>query len=173
MSGFQKLGSSAIPADLVARDRDGKVVLLVEVKAPKSEYITEHPDSSLVKWARDHPEPEDFPYLMVANVNTISIFKRESASPSSDIYSRPAADFSFKSDDFLTAYDPLYRQKADVGRILEYYLEGLIVAWLRDLTYHWKFEEPPGTKELARIGLASRLEGGWVEEEDPDDDPLC
>src|SRR6478735_1509839 len=76
MSSRQGVGSSPIPADIVARDRDGKAVLVVEVKAPKSRYISESPDSRLLEWASDHPEGP-FPYLMVANVDNLLLFRKD------------------------------------------------------------------------------------------------
>jgi hypothetical protein len=174
MSKPELKGVPPVHADFVVRDRDGQVVLLGEVKAPKSRFISEQPDSRLFKWASEHPDGL-FPYLMVANANSILIFRQKSVPDARGI--RPgeslsaSADCSFNAGDILTAYDPSYREKAAAGGILEPYLTGLITAWLRDLAYHWKSEKPPGADELNRIGLASRLEGGWAEE-DRDDDPL-
>ena len=48
----------------------------------------------------------------------------------------------------------------DVGsleRIEKFYLESLAEAWLRDLSFSWKFTRAPGFDELEEIGLASRL----------------
>ena len=56
----------------------------------------------------------------------------------------------------LQHYDPEYAKK----RVFKFYLVTLAEAWLRDLAYHWKSESPPGSEELQRVGLLSRMEGG-------------
>ena len=48
-------------------------------------------------------------------------------------------------------------------RVFESYLLTLVEAWLRDLAYHWKSENPPGSEELGRAGLLERLEGGTTQ----------
>jgi hypothetical protein len=45
----------------------------------------------------------------------------------------------------------------------ESYLLTLVEAWLRDLAYHWKSEDPPGSEELGRAGLLEKLEGGTTQ----------
>jgi hypothetical protein len=113
---------------------------------------------------------------MAANRDNILIFEQQSVPETMDdlpgqFVPAPAV-CTFSAGDILTTYDPKYREKADAGGILWSYLTALIVAWLRDMAYHWKSEKPPGTDELEKIGLAARLEGGWAQEEDQDDDPL-
>ena len=66
-------GSSSIPADILARDRDGAIVLAVEIKAPREDGQAAQPDSQLLKWAAldsEHPRP----YLMTAHAKGIFIF---------------------------------------------------------------------------------------------------
>ena len=48
-------------------------------------------------------------------------------------------------------------------RVFEFYLLTLVEAWLRDLAYHWKSENPPGSEELGRTGLLEKLEGGTTQ----------
>ena len=50
-----------------------------------------------------------------------------------------------------------YTDISEVEKIEGFYLESLIESWLRDFSYSWKHERPPGYDELERIGLASRL----------------
>ena len=38
-----------------------------------------------------------------------------------------------------------------------FYLQGLVQGWLRDFSFSWKSQTPPGYEELDKIGLASRL----------------
>jgi hypothetical protein len=47
--------------------------------------------------------------------------------------------------------------------VFESYLLTLVEAWLRDLSYHWKSENPPGSEELRSAGLLKRLEGGTTQ----------
>lgn len=162
-------------ADVIARDRDENPVLLVEVKSPKQRFISDRPDPQLARWARDHADG-GFPLLMVANANDTLIYRPEDVPDTGDRLPPDSVDVpvacSFASADLFTRYDPEYREKAESGRILPYYLTGLVIAWLRDFAYHWKSEVPPGADRLREIGLADRLEGGWAEEQDRDDDPL-
>jgi hypothetical protein len=59
----------------------------------------------------------------------------------------------------LQHYDP----ESSKRRLFEAYLLTLVEAWLRDLAYHWKSENPPGSEELQRAGLLARLEGGTTQ----------
>jgi hypothetical protein len=56
-----------------------------------------------------------------------------------------------------------YDQDFPDRRVFESYLLTLVEAWLRDLAYHWKSENPPGAEELQRAGLLGRLEGGTTQ----------
>ena len=61
--------------------------------------------------------------------------------------------------EILRHYDPEFPRE----RMFEPYLLTLVEAWLRDLAYHWKSEDPPGSEELGRVGLLERLEGGTTQ----------
>jgi hypothetical protein len=50
-----------------------------------------------------------------------------------------------------------YGDVQNLERVEGFYLQGLIEAWLRDFSFSWKSQRPPGYEELSRIGLASRL----------------
>ena len=50
-----------------------------------------------------------------------------------------------------------YDDDQDLNRVEGFYLQGLIQAWLRDFSFSWKYERPPGYEELSKIGLAARL----------------
>ena len=56
----------------------------------------------------------------------------------------------------LKHYDPEFGQKV----VFEDYLSTLTEAWLRDLAYHWKSEEPPFQKELTTEGFTEIFTGG-------------
>jgi len=59
----------------------------------------------------------------------------------------------------LQHYDPDFPKR----RVFESYLLTLVEAWLRDLAYHWKSENPPGSDELRKAGLLEKLEGGTTQ----------
>lgn len=59
----------------------------------------------------------------------------------------------------LSHYDPNFTGK----RIFEFYLLTLVEAWLRDLAYHWKSPNPPGSEELKAAGFLGRVEGGTTQ----------
>ena len=65
MATHQRHSSSFIPADIVVRDREGRVVLVVEVKAPKMIADPPRPDSRLLEWTSH--EPGSSPFIMIAN----------------------------------------------------------------------------------------------------------
>ena len=50
-----------------------------------------------------------------------------------------------------------YAEVPDLESVEAFYLESLIEAWLRDFSFSWKSQTPPGYDELDQIGLASRL----------------
>lgn len=56
----------------------------------------------------------------------------------------------------LSHYDADFTGK----RIFEFYLLTLVEAWLRDLAYHWKSPNPPGSEELKASGFLGSIEGG-------------
>lgn len=50
-----------------------------------------------------------------------------------------------------------YGNFQSLERVEGFYLQALIEAWLRDFSFSWKSQKPPGYEELSRIGLAERL----------------
>jgi hypothetical protein len=86
---------------------------------------------------------------MLANLEEIQIFKVRN---DNDMQLK----ISLKTVDILKYYDDEFADK----KIYGLYLITLLEAWLRDLAYHWKSEIPPGSEELAKIGLLEKIEGG-------------
>jgi hypothetical protein len=97
----------------------------------------------------------EVPFGMVVDLDSMRIFAAEADDPA-------RAVASFKTAEILNAYDPEFAGK----RIFHPYLTTLVVAWLRDMAYHWKSARPPGSEQVARIGLLERLEGGMTEKGD-------
>lgn len=132
-------------ADIIVADKDGQIVLLVEVKANKLQL--QSAISQLKSYLRNLQT--DIRFAMLANLEEIQIFKVKGDN-------KIELKISLKTVDILSHYDPEFGEK----RIFELYLITLLDAWLRDLAYHWKSEIPPASKELAEIGLLDKIEGG-------------
>ena len=139
-------------ADIIAKDAEGRNVLLVEVRGRvlEPEIIPEY-----LRYLETE-SMEVFPFGMVADPENIYVLKYDSKGLA-DSYCQ------LKTADMLLLYDPDYKNK----RIFSIYLTGLIQAWLRDLAYHWKSEQPPGSDQLAEIGLLESLQGGAILSEVP------
>jgi hypothetical protein len=149
--------------DIVARDRDGRVVLFVDVTAREAR---EEPASD-AQWVRPATETGPLPpFFMRADLESISIYRRDERPVVIEVEEdRPVAFHSLslithlKTASVLSHYDAEFGQKS----IYRDYLVTLVEGWLRDLAFHWKSETPPGSDQLAAIGLLSRLEGGFAE----------
>ena len=126
-------------------DREDHTIALVEVKA--------HPEE---RWATILPRqlaksPERVAFILAVDPNSIRVYgRRERASGSR---------LRLDTEQILQHYDPGFAGK----RVFEPYLLTLVEAWLRDLAYHWKSEDPPGSEELAKTGLLEKLEGGTTQ----------
>jgi hypothetical protein len=138
-------------ADIVAQDANGSDVLIGVVStmplspAVVAEYF-EIIDS----------ECPSIPFCMIVDRDTIRLKKKE-FEPRSEV------ELVFDLKEVLRPYDPEFGTK----RVAHFYLRTLIEAWLRDLSYHWKLEDPPKSDELAAIGLMPLLNGGTTQSEVP------
>ncbi|NEQ24077.1 MAG: type I restriction enzyme HsdR N-terminal domain-containing protein [Microcoleus sp. SIO2G3] len=140
-------------ADIVAQGRDGRMVLIVEVKATelKSREAKQETVSQLKSYLQ--VANINIPFAMLVDLEDIEIFQGDNSSLS------PKLIASLKTMDVLCHYDTEFGTK----RIFELYLTALVEAWLRDLAYHWKSEKPPASEQLAAIGLLQQLEGGTTQ----------
>ena len=93
-----------------------------------------------------------FPYAMLAQLEKIQIFKWDGEKLSEPIFVK-------KSEEIFKYYRP------DFGKQRMFYITALTEVWLHDLDYNWKMENPPGSKELAEIGLLELLKGAQTETE--------
>lgn len=161
-----------IPFNIVAFDREGKVILLVEVKPrppfPKqaSGWFLER----VVSYLKD--TKFDIPFAMLVTLDSLEIFDLNprlnlnysnfnsqemsflSLSGSKGI--NPAA--SFATEAILSYYEPDFKEK----QIFYDYLVGLVEAWLHDLAYDRKEKLPPACEQIERIGLLNRLKDGTI-----------
>lgn len=139
--------SRPIQADLVAKDKHGRIVLLVE-------YLGGATEAKALKDIKSYLEAANslIPFAMLVDVNEIHIFKWDGTNLSS-VVSR------LKSADVLSHYEPEFSNK----RIFDPYLIKLVEVWLDDLAFRWKSARPPGAEELEAIGLGQLLDDGETE----------
>ncbi|MBW4679840.1 MAG: hypothetical protein KME19_06970 [Microcoleus vaginatus WJT46-NPBG5] len=133
-----------VVADSVAEDVKGNIVLLIKVQATETKHggiaqLIHHLQSSKVL----------IPFAMLVDLENIEFFEWNGNN-----LSKSAC--SLKTSDILSYYEPEFGKK----RIFYRYLTRLVEAWLRDLAYHWKSETPPGSEQIATIGLLPLLKDG-------------
>jgi len=133
-----------ISADVIALDKQGRVILVADVRGSRVVKLTLPQFTSYLKATQTV-----VPFAMLVDPETIQIVQWDGVNWSEAIC-------SLKTTDVVNYYDP----SCDNQTIDGDYLEALIESWLRDLAYHWKSVTPPVTKELAAIGLLQQLEDG-------------
>ncbi|MBD1838586.1 hypothetical protein H6F78_09455 [Coleofasciculus sp. FACHB-64] len=133
--------------DIIARNREGQTVLLVEVKATQRNRVKANPSALAQLKFQLQAANANIPFAMLADLENIEIFQWDGAN-----LSEPVS--VLKTATVLNHYDPEFSSKRIFGR----YLATLVQAWVRDLAYHWKLEKPPASEELAAIGLLQALE---------------
>ena len=132
--------------DAAVVDRENHKVALVEVKAhPVERWATTLP-RQLAKFA------EPVAFVLTIDPNSIQLYR-----PTGEGFGEPIVHLDTRQ--VLQHYDPEFPRE----RVFEPYLLTLVEAWLRDLAYHWKSENPPGSEELGRTGLLEKLEGGTTQ----------
>jgi hypothetical protein len=150
--------------DLIAEDREGRPVLLVEVKAqvaPEADF------TQLAAYLNSgHPA---VPFGMLVDPERIRVLSNDGDGGTSLLFEIP-------TDEVFPNYDADFKKEPlpyESRRMFGYYLSGLVRAWLSDLAHRWKPTEPPWSKAIADAGLLGRLEGGTIIEEAlVRDDPL-
>lgn len=137
--------------DIIAEDRDGNPILIVEVKVTD----TSHADmlALLDRFLKAAPT---FEFAMFVDLEQIALMKSEVANLQNPLV-------TLNTRDILRFYDPNFAGKnsryGSIGIFRDYFAT-LVEAWLRDLAYHWKSQTPPGAEELSGTGLLGRIEGG-------------
>lgn len=130
--------------DILAFDAQENPILLAEVKAredtgeAEKEQLLYYLTASRIV----------IPFAMSVNSKTITLFSWDGKKLKSLL--------QLATPDVLSFYDPEFTNK----RVFEYYLTGLIEAWLRDVAYHWKSDSPPYYSDLSKAGFAERLYNG-------------
>ena len=147
-------------ADLVARDRHGRIVLVVAIKpileAESAWYGG--PAVEIERYLKVASEPETaVPYVMLVFLDVILIYKV--AERSGEAAAEPVLRL-----ETVPVLEP-YSQTVARKRIHKDLLGTLVGAWIHDLNYHWNSKRPPGSEDLESIGLRPRLEGGFTDYE--------
>ena len=132
--------------DAAVVDKEDHTFALVQVKARPME-----------RWATSLPRPmanfdERVDFVLTVDPNHIYLYR-----PEKENLGEPVVHLDTRL--ILQHYDPEFPKK----RVFDPYLLTLVEAWLRDLAYHWKSENPPGLEELGRAGLLEKLEGGTTQ----------
>ncbi len=138
-------------ADILASDPQGKSVLLVEVKSRPldAEFVRQY-------FQRMSEADPFIPFLMVLDPQKIYLRKYLSNGLGGDA-------LTLSTPEILRHYEPEFGSV----RIFESYLIALVEAWLRDLAFRWRGEDPPGLAELTQFGLMHFLAGGTARQEVP------
>ncbi len=133
--------------DAAVVDRDNQTVALVQAKArPVGDRWATILPGQLSKSA------ESVDFVLAIDPNMIRLYRWVEDTLTGPIVHLDTAQV-------LQHYDPDFPRR----RVFEPYLLTLVEAWLRDLSYHWKSENPPGSEELRSAGLLERLEGGTTQ----------
>ena len=135
--------------DFVARNKDGKIVLIGEVKVGGLRRSAEEQLKRYLSRQRG-----SVAFGMVVDTEIIQIYRWDKQELSEPLW-------VLNTGDILRFYDPKFDEKP----IFESYLTTLVEAWLRDLAYHWKSSSPPATADIEEIGLLAHLADGTTEEE--------
>ncbi len=133
--------------DAAVVDRENHAVALIQVKA----------HSVGDRWTTILPRQlasfgERIPFVLTIDPNNIALYRSEAENLVEPIV-------KLDTRQVLQHYDPEFPKK----RVFESYLLTLVEAWLRDLAYHWKSDNPPGAEELREAGLLEKVEGGTTQ----------
>lgn len=135
--------------DAVVLDRKERPVALIEVKARQlgKEW------TSLLRSELKQRSPLPADFLIAIDPDCIHLYRLTEKELSDPVV-------SLDTPKVLSHYDAGFIGK----RIFEQYLLTLAEAWLRDLAYHWKSPNPPGSEELKAAGFLERVEGGTTQQ---------
>ena len=148
--------TTPIQVDIIALDKDDRVVVLIEVKIIQAQETAakQRIADYMISWmkavlAKISKQRTIIPYAMFVDTEQILIFKWDGVKLSEPVC-------SLNTGEILRHYEPKFGKK----RIFKRYLTRLVEAWLRDLAYNWKSEIPTASEQIAKIGLLPLLAGG-------------
>jgi len=126
--------------DIFVTGEQGEPLLLVEVKRRAL-------DQGIQEQIKRYSKVVDADFIMGVDPQHIPVAKTLSGLP----------DWNTAVKLSTPAILRHYGNFQSLERIEGFYLQSLIQAWLRDFSFSWKSQKPPGHEELSRIGLAERL----------------
>lgn len=132
--------------DVAFIDRENNILALIEAKV----HPVKNWEAMLAKQLAQFAERVAF--ILTIDPNGIRLY-----SPAGENLGEPIVRLDTQK--VLQHYDPEFPSK----RVFEPYLLTLVEAWLRDLAYHWKSDNPPGADDLEKAGMLERLEGGTTQ----------
>jgi hypothetical protein len=137
--------------DIVGYDERGLPSYIVELKATRSVETRERfikQVTQYLKRLRSRPA-----FFMIVDPEFIDVL-----TPDNDKWH---TEFKIPTQAIVKAYDKDYRSE----RIHEHYLSALVEGWLRDLSYNWRSEDPPGKDSFTKSGLLGFLRHGTTRSE--------
>ncbi len=148
--------TTPIDVDIIALDKDDRVVVLIEVKIiqAQEQAAKQRIADYMISWmkaalAKMSEQRTIIPYAMFVDTEQILIFKWDGVNLSEPVC-------SLNTGEILRHYEPEFGSK----RIFKRYLTRLVEAWLRDLAYNWKSQIPTASEQIEKIGLLPLLTGG-------------
>lgn len=151
--------SAQIIADIIAQDKKGHPALIVKVGQGRiagqiffADRVVEGFLSQISQYIQ--ASKTFIPFVMFVGRESIQIYKLSRGNQSRKV-------LSLNTVEILSNYDSQILNKT----IFHDYLRTLIEAWLRDLAYNWKFENPPASSQIAEIELLQLLRGGTTQAE--------
>lgn len=139
--------------DVVALDKEGQIVLIVEVKGNSFDSNIKKTKENAIWQIIDFLQAEKalIPFAMFVDLENVLVFRWDGFNLLEVL--------NLNTADVLSHYEPKFQKK----QIFNLYLTGLTEAWISDFCYHWKSEMPPASKEMAEIGLSQLLEDGLTQ----------
>ena len=145
-----------VDADVIALDKDDRIVVLIKVKIiqAQEEAAKQRIVDRAINWikavlAKLSEKNAIVPYAMFIDAEQILIFKWDGVNLSEPVC-------TLNTGEICRYYMPTFGSKW----IFEDTIETLIQSWLHDLDYNWKSEIPPASEQIAAIGLLPLLAGG-------------
>ena len=131
-----------IDVDIIAVDKDDRVVMFIEVKIIQAQEpaAKQRIVDYMISWmkavlAKISEQRTLIPYAMFVDAEQIFIFKWDGVNLSEPVC-------TLNTGEICRYYLPTFGSKW----IFEDTIETLIQSWLHDLDYHWKSEIPPASE---------------------------
>lgn len=149
MAVFKREVSPRVPVDLLAKDREGRTVLLgiVHARGGREEDV-ERLEGPL------QAANAIIPFAMIVDLDRVRLYRWDGIALDGPVFESPTSAI-------LSFYYPDFGSRP----IFEHLLRTLVDAWISDLVFHWKGPAPPAGETLRALGLVDTLEGLTIETE--------